>query len=264
MKRLVRTILAAVNLPIALLFLAGYLAYYVPFGVFWWFELVAVFLPYLALVLLGMTVLLALAGNRRALVVNGVLLALFLIRANPFDRFDTAPDARTIPWLSSRSMPPPSGATPRRRAPRTWLVLSRQAVRTLSCCRKPPSPGMTRRLLSGPTRMFRFCSTRWVLRPCVPIMLHGRNSPYSASRRSCMFPGVVCIRRTIVRRMSSGPGYAGKTGISYCITCTCARSGRGSPGRKRARPFSMSNMSCVISGSTAPRTGSAPGRPTGS
>lgn len=93
MKRFVRTILATVNIPIALLFLAGYLAYYAPFGVFWWFELVAVCLPYIALVLAGMTVLLALAGNRRALVVNGVLLALFLIRANPLDRFDTVPDA---------------------------------------------------------------------------------------------------------------------------------------------------------------------------
>ena len=93
MKRFVRILFAAANFLAALLFLAGYLAYHVPFGAFWWFELAAVFLPYMALALAGMAVLLALTGPRRMLLLNAALLALFLLRANPFARPGAAPDA---------------------------------------------------------------------------------------------------------------------------------------------------------------------------
>lgn len=127
MKRIVRTLFAAVNLLTALLFLAGYLAYHAPFGAFWWFELAAVFLPYMALVLAGMAVWTALTGRRRMLVLNGALLALFLLRANPFDRLGSVPDAPdassdTLTLLTLNAPAVWSGATSERPARMARLV----------------------------------------------------------------------------------------------------------------------------------------------
>ena len=136
MKRIARTLLAAVNLLTALLFLAGYLAYYVPFGAFWWFEMIAVFLPYMALFLAGMTVWLAWTRRWRMLVLNGALLALFVLRAYPLthllpgpdasDRLDAsgAPDASSAP-LTLLTFNAPSvwpAATPERPAQMARLV----------------------------------------------------------------------------------------------------------------------------------------------
>lgn len=124
MKRIVRTVLAAVNLLAVLLFLAGYLAYYASSGAFWWFELVAVFLPYIALFLAGMAALLALTGRRRALVLNGALLALFLFRANPLDGLSRAPDASgdALNLLTFNAPATWDGASPERAARMARLV----------------------------------------------------------------------------------------------------------------------------------------------
>jgi endonuclease/exonuclease/phosphatase family metal-dependent hydrolase len=87
-RHFLRTALLAIDALLIVLFVAGYLAYYVRPTVIWWFELIAVFLPYLALLILATSVLLLAAGRWRHAALHGVLILLMLVRMNPFDRLE--------------------------------------------------------------------------------------------------------------------------------------------------------------------------------
>lgn len=88
LRQLLRTAFLAIDALFVVLFLAGYLAYFVRPTLFWWFELIAVFLPYIALVLGAIGVLLLATRQWGLAGLHGVLVLLMLIRMNPFDRLD--------------------------------------------------------------------------------------------------------------------------------------------------------------------------------
>ena len=68
------------------LYVAGYLALYVRTNTFWWIELIAVFLPYLAVGILGATIVVVVNRRWKLLVVHLVLILLIFVRTNPFER----------------------------------------------------------------------------------------------------------------------------------------------------------------------------------
>lgn len=88
MRHLLRRALLAIDALLVVLFVAGYLAYYVRPTVLWWFELIAVFLPYLALLILAAGVLLLATGRWRLAALHGVLILLMIVRMNPLDRLE--------------------------------------------------------------------------------------------------------------------------------------------------------------------------------
>lgn len=80
----------ALDAILILLYLTGYLAYYVRFEIFWWVELIAVFIPYLTIAILATTVV-AIVGRRWVLLgLHALVVALILVRTNPFDRIGRA------------------------------------------------------------------------------------------------------------------------------------------------------------------------------
>ncbi len=68
------------------LFLAGYVARYIPPRFLWWTELVAIGLPYLSLLLVPGGIVLALVGKWRWLIVHVVFLLMALFRFDAFHR----------------------------------------------------------------------------------------------------------------------------------------------------------------------------------
>lgn len=102
MRRPLRIALIAADALLAVLFLAGYMAYFVRPTVFWWFELAAVFLPYLAVLVAVAAVLLLVFRQWGLAALHGILIVLILVRMNPFDRFDggTVADGETLSVLT--------------------------------------------------------------------------------------------------------------------------------------------------------------------
>ncbi len=76
----------ALDALLLFLYLAGYLAYYVRSSTFWWIELIAVFLPYLAIGVLAATLVVLIARRWRLLIVHLVVVLLICVRANPLQR----------------------------------------------------------------------------------------------------------------------------------------------------------------------------------
>lgn len=93
MRRIVRTVFLTIDIAIVVLFFAGYLAYHVRPTVFWWFELVAIGLPYLSVLIALLGIGLVLARQWQLAALHGVLILLVLLRTNPLDRFNDTPPA---------------------------------------------------------------------------------------------------------------------------------------------------------------------------
>lgn len=85
-RRILRNILMVIDALLIAAFAAGYLAYYVRPGYFWWIELIAVFLPYIGALILMAGILLV-AGRRWVLAsVHAVLLLLLVLRSDLLPR----------------------------------------------------------------------------------------------------------------------------------------------------------------------------------
>ena len=91
MRRFFQAILVVANAVIAALFLAAYFARFIQLDAFWWLELCAVFLPYVALLVAVAALALALAGRWRMMLFNALLLGLFLLRIHPFSWIGGSP-----------------------------------------------------------------------------------------------------------------------------------------------------------------------------
>lgn len=83
-----------------MLFVAGYLAYYVRPTFFWWFELVAVFLPYISMVVVAATIVVIALRRWPLALLHGVLILLMVIRMNPFARFATGAGGESVSVLT--------------------------------------------------------------------------------------------------------------------------------------------------------------------
>lgn len=71
------------DLLLIVLFLTGYLARYAHPAIFWWGELIAIGLPYLGLLLIAATLVVAFARRWGLLFVHGLLLILLIVRFMP-------------------------------------------------------------------------------------------------------------------------------------------------------------------------------------
>ncbi len=102
MRRLFRIVFLALDALLIALFTVGYLAYYVRPTYIWWFELVAVGLPYLALLVAVAAIVLLVMRQWRMAVLHGILIALMLIRMHPLDLFsgNTGASDETLSVLS--------------------------------------------------------------------------------------------------------------------------------------------------------------------
>lgn len=83
MRRFLWILFFALDALLVVLFLAGYLAYYIRPESFWWFELIAVFMPYLSGLLVLATIPLIIGRRWIALGVHFVLLVLAVVRLDP-------------------------------------------------------------------------------------------------------------------------------------------------------------------------------------
>ena len=82
LRRVLWIIFLVANGLLIVLFAAGFLAYHVRPGIFWWIELIAVFLPYISVLIL-LAALVHLAGRRWLLLaVNAVPLVLMVLRSD--------------------------------------------------------------------------------------------------------------------------------------------------------------------------------------
>lgn len=84
--RIVHAVLIALNVPVALLFAAGYAGRYVHPADAWILQLFALGLPVLALGLLLLGAAALILKSRRIVVLNGLLVLLYLFRTAPFER----------------------------------------------------------------------------------------------------------------------------------------------------------------------------------
>lgn len=103
LRRVLRVLFIVFDALLVVLFVAGYLAYYVQADFIWWIELIAVFLPYLSILVMGATLVVLITGRRLAIAVHLVLVVLIVIRINPFQSllearapFDPEPDDLTV------------------------------------------------------------------------------------------------------------------------------------------------------------------------
>jgi len=86
MRRFFRTFILLLDGGVLILFLIGYLARYVRPDFAWWAELIATALPYVSLLLVGATLLVAVSRRWKLLAVHLVLVLLALIRFIPLER----------------------------------------------------------------------------------------------------------------------------------------------------------------------------------
>ncbi len=84
LRRVFWIIFFALDALLIVLFAAGYLAYFVQANVAWWIELIAVFLPYLSMLVMAATLVVLIGRRWRALAVHIVLVVLVVVRINPF------------------------------------------------------------------------------------------------------------------------------------------------------------------------------------
>ena len=97
MRRFFRTVLLLLDGGLLILFLVGYLARYGHPRYAWWAELIAIGLPFLSLLLVGATALVALTRRWKLLAVHLVLIMLAGIRFVPLERgAPTAPNDLTL------------------------------------------------------------------------------------------------------------------------------------------------------------------------
>lgn len=100
LRRVSWIIFLALDALLIFLFVVGFLAYYVRPGIFWWIELVAVFLPYLAFAVLAAAIVLLVGRRWMLLTIHLFLVMLILVRMNPFARLthsaDESPDDLTL------------------------------------------------------------------------------------------------------------------------------------------------------------------------
>ncbi|MEX2399793.1 MAG: endonuclease/exonuclease/phosphatase family protein [Rhodothermales bacterium] len=93
MRKLFTTILLALDALLLVVFLGGYMAYFIRPDVLWWIELVAVVLPYVGLAVILATIPIVVAGRWRLALLHGVLILLMVVRANPMHTRSGASDA---------------------------------------------------------------------------------------------------------------------------------------------------------------------------
>lgn len=86
MRRILSSLWLVLNGAVAVLFLLGYLAYYGYPGRLWWVELIAVVLPFLAVLVAVLLVINLIAKRRDLSLTFGLLLVLAMIRLAPWDR----------------------------------------------------------------------------------------------------------------------------------------------------------------------------------
>lgn len=84
MRRVFWIIFFALDALLILLFAAGYLAYFIQINEVWWIELIAVFLPYLSILIMAATLVVLIGRRWQALAVHSVLVVLIIVRMNPF------------------------------------------------------------------------------------------------------------------------------------------------------------------------------------
>ena len=84
LRRAFWIIFIALDALLVFLFAAGYLASYVQTNLFWWIELIAVFLPYLSILVMVATIVLLLGRHFRLFALHLVLVLLVVIRMDPF------------------------------------------------------------------------------------------------------------------------------------------------------------------------------------
>lgn len=82
-SRLTWVIFLLLDVVLIALFIMGYVARYVPTGLFWWGELVAIGLPYLSMAVLLVTLLVAMLRKWKLLGFHAVLLLLIVVRFWP-------------------------------------------------------------------------------------------------------------------------------------------------------------------------------------
>lgn len=82
LRRVFRIIFFAVDGLLIAFFIAGYLAYYVRPGIIWWIELIAVFLPFVAVLLVAAALVLLVRRRWLLAAVHGVLLIAMVLRSD--------------------------------------------------------------------------------------------------------------------------------------------------------------------------------------